>query len=131
AKVESIQYDTNRSENIAVVVYADGGKRDIIAPKELEVGEIVESGAEADIKVGIALPLQSITVGTVVHNIELKPGKGGQIARSACASAQVRGIEGKYVLIRLRSGEVRMILSTCCASIGQVGNLHLELVNVG
>ena len=95
-----------------LVVYADGEKRYIIAPKGLEVGQIVESGAEADIKVGNALPLQNIPVGTVVHNIELKPGKGGQIARSAGASAQVLGKEGKYVLIRLRSGEVRMILST-------------------
>ena len=121
----------NRSANIALVVYADGEKRYIIAPKGLEVGQIVESGAEADIKVGNALPLQNIPVGTVVHNIELKPGKGGQIARSAGASAQVLGKEGKYVLIRLRSGEVRMILSTCRATIGQVGNLQHELVNVG
>ena len=131
AKVDSIQYDPNRSANIALVVYADGEKRYIIAPKGLEVGQIVESGAEADIKVGNALPLQNIPVGTVVHNIELKPGKGGQIARSAGASAQVLGKEGKYVLIRLRSGEVRMILSTCRATIGQVGNLQHELVNVG
>ncbi|MQK80314.1 50S ribosomal protein L2, partial [Escherichia coli] len=121
---DSIQYDPNRSANIALVVYADGEKRYIIAPKGLEVGQIVESGAEADIKVGNALPLQNIPVGTVVHNIELKPGKGGQIARSAGASAQVLGKEGKYVLIRLRSGEVRMILSTCRATIGQVGNLQ-------
>ncbi|MBW1021954.1 50S ribosomal protein L2, partial [Escherichia coli] len=131
AKVDSIQYDPNRSANIALVVYADGEKRYIIAPKGLEVGQIVESGAEADIKVGNALPLQNIPVGTVVHNIELKPGKGGQLVRSAGTSAQVLGKEGKYVLIRLRSGEVRMILSTCRATIGQVGNLQHELVNVG
>ncbi|WP_256083611.1 50S ribosomal protein L2, partial [Staphylococcus aureus] len=126
--VDSIQYDPNRSANIALVVYADGEKRYIIAPTGLEVGQIVESGAEADINVGNALPLQNIPVGTVVHNIELKPGQGGQIARSAGASAQVLGKEGKYVLIRLSSGEVRMILSTCRATIGQVGNLQHELV---
>ena len=109
AKVDSIQYDPNRSANIALLVYADGEKRYIIAPKGLQVGQTVESGAEADIK----------------------PGKGGQLARSAGASSQVLGKEGKYVLIRLRSGEVRMILSTCRATIGQVGNLQHELVNVG
>lgn len=121
----------NRSANIALLVYADGEKRYIIAPKGLQVGQVVESGADADIKVGNALPLQNIPVGTVIHNIELKPGKGGQLARSAGASSQVLGKEGKYVLIRLRSGEVRMILSTCRATIGQVGNLQHELVNVG
>lgn len=131
AKVDSIQYDPNRSANIALVVYADGEKRYIIAPKGLEVGQIVESGAEADIKVGNALPLQNIPVGTVVHNIELKPGKGGQIARSAGASAQVLGKEGKYVLVRLKSGEVRMILATCRATIGEVGNEQHGLVNIG
>ena len=131
AKVDSIQYDPNRSANIALLVYADGEKRYIIAPKNLQVGQVVENGESADIKVGNALPLQFIPVGTVIHNIELKPGKGGQIARSAGASAQVLGKEGKYVLIRLRSGEVRMILSTCRATIGQVGNIQHELVNVG
>ncbi|AVQ33636.1 50S ribosomal protein L2 [Staphylococcus muscae] len=130
-KVDSIQYDPNRSANIALIVYADGEKRYIIAPKGLEVGQIVESGSEADIKVGNALQLKDIPVGTVIHNIELKPGRGGQIARSAGASAQVLGKEGKYVLVRLRSGEVRMILSTCRATVGQVGNLQHELVNVG
>ncbi|AVP36497.1 50S ribosomal protein L2 [Staphylococcus felis] len=130
-KVDSIQYDPNRSANIALIVYADGEKRYIIAPKGLEVGQYVESGSEADIKVGNALPLKDIPVGTTIHNIELKPGRGGQIARSAGASAQVLGKEGKYVLVRLRSGEVRMILSTCRATIGQVGNLQHELVNVG
>src|SRR5699024_9912888 len=105
--------------------------RYIIAPKNLKEGQTLESGAEADIKVGNALPLQNIPVGTVIHNIKLNPGRGGQIARSAGASAQVLGEEGKYVLIRLRSGEVRMILSTCRATIGQVGNIQQELVNVG
>ena len=130
-KVDSIQYDPNRSANIALIVYADGEKRYIIAPKGLEVGQVIESGSEADIKVGNALQLKDIPVGTVIHNIELKPGRGGQLARSAGASAQVLGKEGKYVLVRLRSGEVRMILSTCRATIGQVGNLQHELVNVG
>ncbi|EJA1945542.1 TPA: 50S ribosomal protein L2 [Staphylococcus pseudintermedius] len=131
SKVDSIQYDPNRSANIALIVYADGEKRYIIAPKGLEVGQIIESGSEADIKVGNALPLKDIPVGSVIHNIELKPGRGGQLARSAGASAQVLGKEGKYVLVRLRSGEVRMILSTCRATIGQVGNLQHELVNIG
>ncbi|MDK3762928.1 50S ribosomal protein L2 [Staphylococcus pseudintermedius] len=130
-KVDSIQYDPNRSANIALIVYADGEKRYIIAPKGLELGQIIESGSEADIKVGNALPLKDIPVGSVIHNIELKPGRGGQLARSAGASAQVLGKEGKYVLVRLRSGEVRMILSTCRATIGQVGNLQHELVNIG
>ncbi|NHA37983.1 50S ribosomal protein L2 [Staphylococcus schleiferi] len=130
-KVDSIQYDPNRSANIALIVYADGEKRYIIAPKGLEVGQVIESGSEADIKVGNALQLKDIPVGTVIHNIELKPGRGGQLARSAGASAQLLGKEGKYVLVRLRSGEVRMILSTCRATIGQVGNLQHELVNVG
>ncbi|HDV6282993.1 TPA: 50S ribosomal protein L2 [Staphylococcus pseudintermedius] len=130
-KVDSIQYDPNRSANIALIVYADGEKHYIIAPKGLEVGQIIESGSEADIKVGNALPLKDIPVGSVIHNIELKPGRGGQLARSAGASAQVLGKEGKYVLVRLRSGEVRMILSTCRATIGQVGNLQHELVNIG
>ncbi|MDO5375336.1 50S ribosomal protein L2 [Staphylococcus rostri] len=130
-KVDSIQYDPNRSANIALIVYADGEKRYIIAPKGLQVGQFVESGSEADIKVGNALQLKDIPVGTVIHNIELKPGRGGQIARSAGASAQVLGKEGKYVLVRLRSGEVRMILSTCRATVGQVGNLQHELVNIG
>ncbi|WP_432755845.1 50S ribosomal protein L2 [Staphylococcus equorum] len=131
AKVDSIQYDPNRSANIALLVYADGEKRYIIAPKNLKVGQVLENGENADIKLGNALPLINIPVGTVIHNIELKPGKGGQIARSAGASAQVLGKEGKYVLIRLRSGEVRMILSTCRATVGQVGNIQHELVNVG
>ena len=131
AVVKTIEYDPNRSANIALVHYEDGVKAYILAPKGLEVGMRLVSGPEADIKVGNALPLENIPVGTVIHNIEMKPGKGGQLARSAGASSQVLGKEGKYVLIRLRSGEVRMILSTCRATIGQVGNLQHELVNVG
>lgn len=131
AKVATIEYDPNRSANIALLHYLDGEKRYIIAPKGLTVGTQVFNGPEADIKVGNALPLANIPVGTVIHNIELKPGKGGQLVRSAGASAQVLGKEGKYVLVRLKSGEVRMILSTCRATIGQVGNEQHELINIG
>ena len=130
-RVATIEYDPNRSANIALINYADGEKRYILAPKNLQVGMEVMSGPEADIKVGNALPLANIPVGTVVHNIELKPGKGGQLVRSAGTSAQVLGKEGKYVLVRLTSGEVRMILSECRASIGQVGNEQHELINIG
>ncbi len=115
AKVATIEYDPNRSANIALLHYVDGEKRYIIAPKELQVGQVVVSGPEADIKIGNTLPLANIPVGTLIHNIELKPGKGGQLVRSAGASAQVLGKEGKYVLVRLKSGEVRMILATCRA----------------
>lgn len=131
AKVATIEYDPNRSANIALLHYADGEKRYIIAPKELKVGQILVSGETADIKVGNALPLANIPVGTLIHNIELKPGKGGQLVRSAGASAQVLGKEGKYVLVRLKSGEVRMILATCRATIGEVGNEQHGLVNIG
>lgn len=131
AKVATIEYDPNRSANIALLHYVDGEKRYIIAPKELKVGQILVSGETADIKVGNALPLANIPVGTLIHNIELKPGKGGQLVRSAGASAQVLGKEGKYVLVRLKSGEVRMILATCRATIGEVGNEQHGLVNVG
>ncbi|WP_239253484.1 50S ribosomal protein L2 [Listeria ilorinensis] len=130
-RVATIEYDPNRSANIALINYADGEKRYIIAAKGLEVGQTIYSGAEADIKVGNALELKDIPVGTVVHNIEMKPGKGGQLVRSAGTSAQVLGKEGKYVLIRLNSGEVRMILATCRATIGQVGNEQHELINIG
>ncbi len=130
-RVATIEYDPNRSANIALVNYADGEKRYILAPKTLQVGTEIMSGPEADIKVGNALPLQNIPVGTVIHNIELKPGRGGQLARSAGAEAQVLGKEDKYVLVRLTSGEVRLILGTCRATIGQVGNVEHELVNVG
>ena len=131
AKVATIEYDPNRSANIALLHYVDGEKRYIIAPKELKVGQILVSGETADIKVGNALPLANIPVGTLIHNIELKPGKGGQLVRSAGASAQVLGKEGKYVLVRLKSGEVRMILATCRATIGEVSNEQHGLVNIG
>jgi len=131
AKVATIEYDPNRSANIALLHYVDGEKRYILAPKELQVGQILVSGEGADIKVGNALPLANIPVGTLIHNIELKPGKGGQLVRSAGASAQVLGKEGKYVLVRLKSGEVRMILATCRATIGEVGNEQHGLVNIG
>ena len=131
AKVATIEYDPNRSANIALLHYVDGEKRYIIAPKELKVGQILVSGETADIKVGNALPLANIPVGTLIHNIELKPGKGGQLVRSAGTSAQVLGKEGKYVLVRLKSGEVRMILATCRATIGEVGNEQHGLVNIG
>ncbi|MBO3648907.1 50S ribosomal protein L2 [Bacillus amyloliquefaciens] len=130
-RVATVEYDPNRSANIALINYVDGEKRYILAPKGIQVDTEIMSGPEADIKVGNALPLINIPVGTVVHNIELKPGKGGQLVRSAGTSAQVLGKEGKYVLVRLNSGEVRMILSACRASIGQVGNEQHELINVG
>ncbi|MBF0707191.1 MULTISPECIES: 50S ribosomal protein L2 [Bacillales] len=130
-RVATIEYDPNRSANIALINYADGEKRYILAPKGIKVGTEIMSGAEADIKVGNALPLINIPVGTTIHNIELKPGRGGQLVRSAGAEAQLLGKEGRYVLVRLRSGETRMILSTCRATIGQVGNLEHELINIG
>ncbi|HAP6102025.1 TPA: 50S ribosomal protein L2 [Enterococcus faecium] len=131
ATVQTIEYDPNRSANIALVHYEDGVKAYILAPKGLEVGMKLVSGPEADIKVGNALPLENIPVGTVIHNIEMKPSKGGQLIRSAGTSAQVLGKEGKYVLIRLNSGEVRMILAACRATIGSVGNEQHELINIG
>ncbi|WP_159722191.1 50S ribosomal protein L2 [Enterococcus sp. CSURQ0835] len=131
ATVQTIEYDPNRSANIALVHYTDGVKAYILAPKGLQVGMTVVSGPNADIKVGNTLPLANIPVGTVVHNIEMKPGKGGQLIRSAGASAQVLGKEGKYVLVRLNSGEVRMILAACRATIGSVGNEQHELINIG
>lgn len=131
AIVKAIEYDPNRTANIALLVYVDGIKSYIIAPKGLKVGDKVESGTEADIKVGNALPLANIPVGSIIHNIELKPGKGGQLARSAGTSAQLLGRDGKYALVRLSSGEVRMILATNRATIGAVGNEEHELVNVG
>ena len=131
ARVTTIEYDPNRTANIALLTYKDGEKRYIIAPKGLEVGAIVISSKNADIKVGNTLPLEAIPVGTVVHNVELKPGKGAEIARSAGASAQILGREGKYVLLRLQSGETRKVLGTCLATIGTVGNEDYELVNIG
>jgi large subunit ribosomal protein L2 len=130
-RVATIEYDPNRTANIALIHYADGEKRYILAPKGIKVGQEIMSGTEADIKVGNSLPLANIPVGSTIHNIELKPGKGGQLARSAGAEAQLLGKEERYALVRLGSGEVRMILLTCRATIGQVGNLEHELVNVG
>lgn len=130
-RVATIEYDPNRTANIALINYVDGEKRYILAPKGLKVGTVIESGPDADIKVGNALPLKNIPVGTVIHNIELKPGKGGQLVRSAGAQAQLLGKEGDYVLVRLKSGETRYILATCRATIGQVGNIEHELVNIG
>jgi len=130
-KVATIEYDPNRSANIALINYLDGEKRYIIAPKGLEVGNEIVSGEQVDIKVGNALPIMNIPVGTIIHNIELSPGRGGQIARSAGASAQILGREDKYVLVRLQSSEMRKILGTCRATIGVVGNESWELVNIG
>ncbi|MDD2181213.1 MAG: 50S ribosomal protein L2 [Bacilli bacterium] len=129
--VASIEYDPNRTANIALINYRDGEKRYIIAPSTLKVGDKIESGEKADIKVGNNLPLEKIPEGTMVHNVELKPGKGGQMARSAGSSVQILGHEGKYTLLRLRSGEVRKVLGTCRATIGEVGNKDHELVNLG
>ena len=129
--VASIEYDPNRTANIALINYADGEKRYIIAPKGLTVGMTVQSGVGADIKVGNALPIMSIPVGTMVHNIELRPGKGGELARSAGSSAQILGREDKYVMIRLSSGEQRKVLGTCMATIGEVGNEDSSLVKIG
>ena len=130
-KVAGIEYDPNRTANIALINYNDGEKRYILAPQELKVGDTIEAGEKVDIKVGNALPIMNIPVGTVIHNIELKPGKGGELARSAGASAQILGREGKYVMIRLASGEQRMVLGTCYATIGVVGNEDSSLVKVG
>ena len=129
--VTAIEYDPNRSANIALITYADGEKRYIIAPLNIKVGDKIESGENVDIKTGNSLPIMNIPVGTVVHNIELHPGKGGSLARSAGSSAQILGREDKYVLIRLKSGETRKIQGTCRATIGEVGNLDHELVHLG
>ena len=130
-RVASIEYDPNRSANIALINYLDGEKRYIIAPLGLKVGDKIENGVNADIKVGNALPLENIPVGTTVHNVELNPGAGAKLARSAGTSVQILGKEGKYVIIRLRSGETRKVLATCRATIGEVGNSDYELVNLG
>ena len=130
-KVATIEYDPNRSANIALINYVDGEKRYILAPKGLEVGMEIISGEEADIKVGNALPMGNMPEGTVIHNIEMQPGKGGQIARSAGVSAQILGKEGKYVTVRLASGEVRKLLSVCRATVGVVGSEDHGLVNYG
>ena len=129
--VASIEYDPNRTSNIALIKYADGEKRYIIAPKGIKVGDKIESGENADIKIGNALPLANIPEGTMLHNVELKALKGGQMARIAGSSVQILGREGIYTLLRLASGEVRKVLSTCRATIGEVGNADHELVKVG
>lgn len=130
-KIATIEYDPNRSANIALVHYVDGEKRYIIAPYKLQVGDTIMSGSEADIKIGNALKLKNIPVGTTIHNIELKVGKGAQLVRSAGNSAQLMAKEGKYAQVRLPSGEVRMVSMECKATIGQVGNLDHENINIG
>ncbi len=131
AKVATIEYDPNRTANIALLQYADGEKRYIIAPFGLSVGDTVMSGQGADIKPGNALFLRDIPLGTLIHNIELQPGRGGQLVRSAGNSAQLMAKEGAYAQVRLPSGEVRMVLLNCKATIGQVGNIDQENVNIG
>ena len=129
--VASIEYDPNRSANIALINYMDGEKRYLIAPLNLKVGDKIESGVNTDIKIGNALPLENIPVGTMVHNVELNPGAGAKLARSAGSGVQILGKEGKYVIIRLKSGETRKVLGTCRATIGEVGNTDYELVSLG
>ena len=129
--VATIEYDPNRTANIALVNYVDGEKRYIIAPKGLVVGQTIEAGENVDIKVGNALPIINIPVGTMIHNIELRPGKGGELARSAGSAAQILGREDNYVMIRLSSGEQRKVLGTCMATVGEVGNEDSSLVKVG
>src|ERR1700683_2155094 len=131
AKVAAIEYDPNRSARIALLHYTDGEKRYILAPVGLGVGRTVSSGPEADILVGNALPLKNIPAGTIVHNIELRPGKGGQMARSAGAQAQLVSKEGDYALLKLPSGEIRKVQVECTATIGQVGNVEHENVSLG
>jgi large subunit ribosomal protein L2 len=131
ARVDSIEYDPNRSSRIALLVYADGEKRYILAPLGLKVGDRVEAGSEADLRVGNALPIVNIPVGTTIHNIELQRGRGGQLARSAGASAQLLAKEGNYAHIRLPSGEVRLVHTQCMATIGQVGNTDWGNVSLG
>jgi large subunit ribosomal protein L2 len=131
AKVERLEYDPNRSANIALVLYADGERRYIIAPKGLKAGDQIQSGSDAAIKVGNTLPMRNIPVGSTVHNVELKPGKGAQLARSAGAYAQIVARDGAYVTIRLRSGEMRKVLSEGRATIGEVGNAEHMLRELG
>ena len=130
-RVATIEYDPNRNANIALINYRDGEKKYIIAPNGLKVNMIIENGEGADIKVGNALPLQNIPVGTMIHCVELKPGKGAELCRAAGTSAQILGRDGKYVIVRLQSGETRKILGTCIATIGVVGNEDANLVNLG
>ena len=129
--VATIEYDPNRSANIALINYADGEKRYIVAPNKLKVGDVIVSGADADIKVGNALPVANIPVGTVVHNIELQPGKGAQMVRSAGNGAQLMAKEGKYASLRLPSGEVRKVRLECRATIGEVGNIDHQNIQIG
>ena len=131
ATVKTIEYDPNRSANIALLCYADGEKRYILAPVGINVGDKLESGANADIKVGNALPIENIPVGTTIHNIELQPGKGGQIARAAGMTAQLMAKEGKFAQVRMPSGEMRLISVKCKATIGVVGNVEHEIISVG
>ncbi|BAQ56747.1 50S ribosomal protein L2 [Lactobacillus acetotolerans] len=131
AVVKSIEYDPNRTANIALLHYTDGTKTYILAPKGLKVGDILQSGDSVDIKIGNALPLKNIPTGTPIHNIELRPGKGGQLVRSAGTSAQVLGNDGNYTLVKLQSGEVRKVLSACRATIGVVGNEQHSLIQLG
>ena len=130
-KVAAIEYDPNRTANIALIHYSDGEKRYILAPDRLKVGDIIESGMNADIKVGNTLPLKNIPVGTTVHNVELKPGKGGQLVRSAGSEAQLMAKEGKYAQLKLPSGEFRLVGIECRATIGQVGNIDHENITIG
>lgn len=131
AKVAAIEYDPNRSANIALLHYSDGEKRYILAPNDLEVGAVIYSGPESDIKVGNCLPLREIPLGTYIHNLELKPGRGGQLVRSAGAAAQLKAKEGNYAHVELPSGEVRLIHLDCRATIGQVGNLDHQNITIG
>ncbi len=131
AKVSTIEYDPNRTAYIALVVYADGEKRYILAPNGLQVGDELMSGATAEIKVGNALPLENIPVGSIIHNVELNAGRGGKIGRSAGNSAQLMAKEGRYATLRMPSGEMRKVLLTCRATIGEIGNLDHELVKLG
>ena len=131
AKVSALEYDPNRSARIALLTYRDGEKRYILAPIGLQVGDVLQSGVDAEVRTGNALPLSNMPLGTTIHNIELKPGKGGQLIRSAGGFAQVMGRDGNYVQVRLKSGEMRRVLATCMATVGQVGNLDHENITVG
>ena len=131
ATVKSIEYDPNRTANIALICYADGQKAYIIAPNGLQVGAVLMNGPEAEIKLGNCLPLAQIPVGTMVHNVELHPGKGGQLVRSAGNAAQLRAKEGKYATLRLPAGEMRLVPIQARATVGQVGNIDHELINIG
>jgi large subunit ribosomal protein L2 len=131
ARVSALEYDPNRSARIALLQYADGEKRYIVAPVGLRVGDVVQSGPDSEVRPGNALPLANMPLGTTIHNLELKPGKGAQLIRSAGGFAQVMGREGNYVQVRLKSGEMRRILGSCLATVGQVGNVDHENISVG